>query len=45
MRELRRQFHALPGVDLALYQLGPQLLYVGMIALTAMLAHQRKLPW
>jgi hypothetical protein len=45
MRELSHEFHALPGVDLAFYQVGPQLLYVGMIALTAMLAHERKLPW
>jgi hypothetical protein len=45
MRELSRQFHALPGVDLAFYQAGPQLLYVGMIALTAMLARERELPW
>jgi hypothetical protein len=45
MRELSHQFHALPGVDLAFYQVGPHLLYVGMIALTAMLAHERKLPW
>jgi hypothetical protein len=45
MRELSREFHALPGVDLVFYQVGPQLLYIGMVALTAMLAHQRKLPW
>jgi hypothetical protein len=45
MRELSREFHALPGVDLAFYQVGPQLLYVGMIVLTAMLARERKLPW
>lgn len=45
MRELSRQFHALPGVDLAFYQVGPQLLYVGLILLTAMLARERKLPW
>jgi hypothetical protein len=44
MRELNRQFHALPGVDLAFYQVGPQLLYVGMIALTALLARERTLP-
>jgi hypothetical protein len=43
--EMRELIHALPGVDLAFYQVGPQLLYVGMIALTAMLAHERKLPW
>lgn len=45
MRELSGRFHALPGVDVAFYQVGPQLLYVGMIALTAMLARERKLPW
>jgi hypothetical protein len=45
MRELSRQFHALPGVDLAFYQVRPQLHYVGTIALTALLAHERKLPW
>jgi hypothetical protein len=45
MRELSLRFRGLPGVDLAFYQVGPHLLYVGMIALTAMLAHDRKLPW
>lgn len=45
MRELSRQFRALPGVDLAFYQVGPQLLYVGVVALTGMLAYRRLLPW
>ncbi|KAB8196322.1 hypothetical protein FH608_006050 [Nonomuraea phyllanthi] len=45
MRELSAQFHSVPGVDLAFYQVGPQLLYIGMIALTAMLARERTLPW
>jgi hypothetical protein len=45
MRELSGRFHALPGVDLAFYQVGPQLFFVGMLALTAMLAHERRLPW
>ncbi|QFY05380.1 hypothetical protein GBF35_00595 [Nonomuraea phyllanthi] len=45
MRELSAQFHSMPGVDLAFYQVGPQLLYIGMIALTAMLARERTLPW
>lgn len=45
MRELSREFRSLPGVDLAFYQVGPQLLYVGMIALSALLAYAHKLPW
>jgi hypothetical protein len=45
MRELSGWFHALPGVDLAFYQVGPQLLYVGIIVLTAMLAREGTLPW
>ncbi|MEU7895820.1 hypothetical protein AB0B45_23560 [Nonomuraea sp. NPDC049152] len=45
MRELSRQFRALPGVDLAFYQVGPQLLYVGVVVLTGMLAYRRLLPW
>ncbi|WP_433367863.1 hypothetical protein [Streptosporangium sp. CA-115845] len=45
MRELSRQFRALPGVDLAFYQVGPQFLYVGMVVLTGMLAYRRLLPW
>ncbi|MFC4530956.1 hypothetical protein [Sphaerisporangium dianthi] len=45
MRALGREFHSLPGVDLAFYLVGPQLLYVGMIALTALLARARVLPW
>ncbi|MEU7895904.1 hypothetical protein AB0B45_23995 [Nonomuraea sp. NPDC049152] len=35
---------ALPGVDLAFYQVGPQLLYVGVVALTGMPAYLRLLP-
>ncbi|MEO3873194.1 hypothetical protein ABGB18_30635 [Nonomuraea sp. B12E4] len=45
MSEFSRHFRALPGVDLAFYQVGPQLLYVGVIALTGMLAYRRLLPW
>ncbi|TDD12700.1 hypothetical protein E1292_00020 [Nonomuraea deserti] len=45
MRELSQEFHSLPGVDLAFYQVGPQLLYAGMIATTALLAYARRLPW
>ncbi len=45
MRELSGQFRALPGVDLAFYQVGPQLLYVGVVVLTGMLAYRGLLPW
>ncbi|WP_219469649.1 hypothetical protein [Nonomuraea rhizosphaerae] len=45
MRELSGQFHDLPGVDLAFYQVGPQLLYVGVVVLTGMLAYRGLLPW
>ncbi|GIH26738.1 hypothetical protein Aph01nite_50480 [Acrocarpospora phusangensis] len=45
MREMSREFRAIPGADLAFYQVGPQLLYVGLLVLFAMLAYAREVPW
>lgn len=35
----------LPGFEFFFYQFGPQLMYLGLVVLTAMLAWARKLPW
>ncbi|MFI6905738.1 hypothetical protein ACIBKY_31050 [Nonomuraea sp. NPDC050394] len=45
MNALSRQVRALPGVDLVFYQVGPQLLFAGMIVLTFILAVKGTLPW
>ncbi len=37
-------FRALPGVDLAVYGVGPQLLYVGVLGLVLLLALRRTIP-
>jgi hypothetical protein len=39
------QFQSLPGANLAIYRVGPPLLYVGLVALAALLAGAGRLPW
>jgi hypothetical protein len=45
MNAITGRFGSLPGAELAFYQVGPQLLYVGLIVLAIMLARAGTLPW
>ncbi|MFC4017109.1 hypothetical protein ACFOW4_04015 [Micromonospora sp. GCM10011542] len=45
MRSLSQQFHDIPGVSLAFYDVGPQLFFLGLLTLTVMLAVARRSPW
>lgn len=45
MRALSGEFGAIPGVDLVVYQVGPQLFFVGLLVLTILAARARRLPW
>lgn len=44
MRDLSQQLRDLPGIDLGFYAVGPQLSFVGLLALV-LLAVTRRLPW
>lgn len=39
------QFQSLPGANLAFYQVGPPLLYVGLVAIAALLAAAGRMQW
>ncbi|GIF96365.1 hypothetical protein [Catellatospora citrea] len=45
MQALSGDFGDIPGVDLVVYQVGPQLFFVGLLALTILAARSRRLPW
>ncbi|WP_157546846.1 hypothetical protein [Hamadaea tsunoensis] len=45
MSQRQGDFGDLPGVNLAVYAVGPQLFYIGLIVLTVLLAVHRRLPW
>ncbi|WP_155373905.1 hypothetical protein [Catellatospora vulcania] len=45
MRELSQSFGDIPGVDLVVYQVGPQLFFVGLLVLSVLLARAKRLPW
>jgi hypothetical protein len=45
MNAITGRFSSLPGAELAFYQVGPQLLYVGLFVLAIMLARAGALPW
>lgn len=45
MNAIIAQFSSLPGAHLTFYVLGPQLLLIGLVALTVMLALVDVLPW
>ncbi|MEU7825564.1 hypothetical protein [Catellatospora sp. NPDC049133] len=45
MRALSGDFGDIPGVDLVVYQVGPQLFFVGLLVLAILAARTRRLPW
>jgi hypothetical protein len=45
MSVLSHRFSDVPGVDLAIYKVGPQLFFLGLVVLTVLLARARRLPW
>ncbi|MEU8074818.1 hypothetical protein AB0B31_05160 [Catellatospora citrea] len=45
MQALSGEFGDIPGVDLVVYQVGPQLFFVGLLVLTILAARARRLPW
>lgn len=45
MSRLSHDFRDIPFVDLAVYKVGPQLFFVGLVILAALLARSRRLPW
>lgn len=45
MQALSRDFGDIPGVDLVVYQVGPQLFFVGLLVLAILAARARRLPW
>lgn len=45
MSRLSADFKDLPGVEVAFYDVVPQLFFVGLFVLTGMLAARRRLPW
>ncbi|MEV6773808.1 hypothetical protein AB0N05_34750 [Nocardia sp. NPDC051030] len=38
-------FSAIPGIRMAIYSVGPQLFFLGLVVLTALLVRARRLPW
>lgn len=45
MSRLSADFKDIPGVEVAFYDVVPQLFFVGLFVLTGMLAARRRLPW
>ncbi|MBB5868050.1 hypothetical protein F4553_001429 [Allocatelliglobosispora scoriae] len=45
MRRLSRSFTSIPGVEPVVYQIGPQLFFLGLVALAALLTRAGRLPW
>jgi hypothetical protein len=45
MNSITDRVGALPGAQLAFYQVGPQLMYVGLVVLAVLLARARVMPW
>ncbi|MBM0230777.1 hypothetical protein JNW91_02120 [Micromonospora sp. STR1_7] len=45
MSALGRDFKDIPGVEVAFYDVVPQLFFLGLLVLTGMLAAKRQLPW
>jgi hypothetical protein len=45
LKSLQHDFTAIPGVEPAFYTVGPQLFFLGLLALTILLAVARQLPW
>ncbi|WP_144123836.1 hypothetical protein [Catellatospora sichuanensis] len=45
MQALSGDFGDIPGVDLVVYQVGPQLFFVGLLVLAILAARARRLPW
>ncbi|MEU8421376.1 hypothetical protein AB0C15_10930 [Micromonospora sp. NPDC048835] len=45
MSRLAADFKDIPGVEVAFYDVVPQLFFVGLLVLTGMLAARRRLPW
>ncbi|MDG4758469.1 hypothetical protein [Micromonospora sp. WMMD710] len=45
MSALSSDFKDIPGVEMAVYDVVPQLFFVGLLVLTGMLAARRRLPW
>ncbi|WP_157641272.1 hypothetical protein [Longispora albida] len=44
LKRLQHEFMDLPGVELAFYQVGPQLFFLGLVVLAAFLAVARRVP-
>ena len=45
LTRLQHQFHDLPGVRPVVYDVGPVLFYVGLVAIAVLAARARLLPW
>ena len=45
LKALSHQFTSVPGVTPAFYAVGPQLFFVGLLALTVLLAAAKRVPW
>ncbi|MCP2169739.1 hypothetical protein [Goodfellowiella coeruleoviolacea] len=45
MSAISRGFTSLPGVQPVFYQVGPQLMFVGLLVLAVLLARAKALPW
>ncbi|QIS11485.1 hypothetical protein [Nocardia arthritidis] len=45
MNELYHDFWTIPGIHLAVYTVGPQLFYLGLVVLAILLARAGRLPW
>src|SRR5690349_4496944 len=45
LRTLQHDFSGLPGVQLAVYDAGPLLFFLGIVAMAALAAAARHLPW
>lgn len=45
LRTLQHEFSDLPGVRLAVYDVGPLLFFVGIVVMAALTARARRLPW
>ncbi|MEV0456631.1 hypothetical protein [Catellatospora methionotrophica] len=45
MQALSGDFGDIPGVDLVVYQVGPQLFFVGLLTLTILAARAGRMPW
>jgi hypothetical protein len=45
LKTLQRDFSDLPGVQLAVYDLGPLLFFLGIVAMAALTARAHHLPW